>query len=134
MKTFITLSVVGYASAVQTSTKHDLVSSASFSDRSHPPSYDWIGALGESFHNAFKNCQEKTNDWIIDDLRVEEADLLYSNSYAVEYKIKSRVRDIYNAFRELLGEDNYWQAPNFTSSDKMDTSISWGGMGNTNLA
>jgi hypothetical protein len=97
----ILLTVVGYASAIQT--QHEIPKASVFSSQAQPVDFDHIGALGESFHNAWQQCHHLTHEYIIDELKVKEEDPYYSNSYAVEYGLTKKVPQIYSIFQELMG-------------------------------
>lgn len=91
--------------------------------QSHLPDYNHMGALGETFHNVWKQCHHLTNDWIINELGVASSDPSFDNGYYVEYGIKKRIPETYNLFREMLGDEFFWPAPQF-ASDSLD--IEWG--------
>jgi hypothetical protein len=87
------------------------------SAKAHPASYDFVAALGETYHNAWKQCVKKTTTWLDEDLEVNKEDPAFDNGYYVEYNIKKKVPRVYEIFRELLGEDNYWPSPKFTTAN-----------------
>ena len=58
MKTFFALTVVGLATA------HKPVPASHFASKAVPLNTETVGAMGESYHNAFKYCAEKTTSWL----------------------------------------------------------------------
>ena len=83
----------------------------------HPATYDFIAALGETYHNAWKHCVKKTTTWLDEDLAVKKDDPSFDNGYYIEYQIKKKVPRVYEIFREILGEDNYWPSPDFSTDN-----------------
>lgn len=86
-----------------------------FESHAHPADEKFLGALGESYHNAWKRCVVRTTDWLYEDLKIDSMDPSFDNSYYVEYAIKKKVPRVYEIFEELLGE--YWPSPSFKGSD-----------------
>jgi hypothetical protein len=89
-------------------------------DASDVPNYNNIAALGESFHNAWLHCHDRTNEWILNELDVNGNDPAFDNGYYVEYSIKTRVPETYSLFNQILGSENFWDPPKFTNSDNLD--------------
>lgn len=111
MKVTATIVFAGLAAA------HHPVPAKGFNDRSHPASFEYIAALGESFHNAWKHCVDRSTTWINDELQVQKEDPAFDNGYYVEYDIMKRVPRVYDNIKIALGEDNFWPTPIFTEGD-----------------
>lgn len=90
MKTFFAITVVGIASA------HKPVPAAHFAALATPLNVETVGAMGESYHNAFKYCAEKTTTWF-DEIGVSTKDITFENSYGKEFDIFARVPRTYAA-------------------------------------
>jgi hypothetical protein len=128
MRQAILLTTVGLASA----TEHKPVPQSVLAAAAIPPNFDFLAALGESYHNAWRHCVDKTVTWLNKDLKVQDDDPAFNNNYYVEYGIEQKVPRVYEIFHELLGEDNYWPIPEFDTSDG-DFKVNFGYQGN-NLA
>jgi hypothetical protein len=112
----VTLATIGYAHKPRIYDIH-------FAPYAEAPTFERLVALGESYHNAWKQCHQKTTEWLFNDLGLDDVDPTFDNSYYIEYSIKSRVPETYNLFREFLGADNYWEAPEFNGDGHV---IRWG--------
>lgn len=84
------LAFVGVASA------HDLSNEQWFTDNSLPADYYNMAAIGETYHNAWKRCRERTTTWLNEELELSEVDPTFDNSYYALYKIEERVPRVYN--------------------------------------
>jgi hypothetical protein len=114
---------------------HKPVPESHWANKAVPPTYDVLAAIGEAYHNAWKHCNVKTTDWVIGELGIEDSDPTFDNAYYVEYQIKKKVPRVYEIFQTLLGEDNYWPAPVFTTTDTASKyRVSYGEMKTSNHA
>lgn len=102
MKTFFALTVVGVATA------HKPVPKAYFEAKAVPLTVENLGAMAESYHNAFKYCSEKTIDWI-DELGVNTKDITFDNTYGGEYRMQDKVPNTYGLIKKYI--KHYWDSP-----------------------
>lgn len=115
MKTISALAFVGFAVA------HKPVPYSQFAAAGVPPTLEVMGALGESYHNAWKYCHDKTTNFLFNDIGINEKDVTFASdaNYYVEYKIKTRVPETYNQIKDFVG--TYWDPPTFNDDGSILT-------------